>query len=143
VSQRHIFFFCTTVFGASGFSRTSLQSYPETFRLFVSLGLQLRIDACLDFFGGGLAKVLAAKDMGALRLALPPSPAAVSADATTTTDDPLADLELLFSYAEAGGFAEWLVFDASVVRGLAYYTGAVFEGFDRSGEFRAIFGGGR
>jgi histidyl-tRNA synthetase len=81
--------------------------------------------------------------MGALRLALPPSPAAVSADATTTTDDPLADLELLFSYAEAGGFAEWLVFDASVVRGLAYYTGAVFEGFDRSGEFRAIFGGGR
>ena len=33
--------------------------------------------------------------------------------------------------------------DLSVVRGLAYYTGAVFEGFDRSGELRAIFGGGR
>jgi len=30
-----------------------------------------------------------------------------------------------------------------VVRGLAYYTGVVFEGFDRSGELRAIFGGGR
>jgi len=29
------------------------------------------------------------------------------------------------------------------VRGLAYYTGIVFEGFDRSGELRAIFGGGR
>ena len=29
------------------------------------------------------------------------------------------------------------------VRGLAYYTGVVFEGFDRSGELRAIFGGGR
>ena len=30
-----------------------------------------------------------------------------------------------------------------MVRGLAYYTGTVFEGFDRSGELRAIFGGGR
>ena len=29
------------------------------------------------------------------------------------------------------------------MRGLAYYTGVVFEGFDRSGELRAIFGGGR
>jgi histidyl-tRNA synthetase len=29
------------------------------------------------------------------------------------------------------------------VRGLAYYTGVVFEGFDRAGELRAIFGGGR
>ena len=33
--------------------------------------------------------------------------------------------------------------DLTVVRGLAYYTGIVFEGFDRSGELRAIFGGGR
>ena len=36
-----------------------------------------------------------------------------------------------------------LVYDASVVRGLGYYTGIVFEGFDRAGEFRSIFGGGR
>jgi len=34
-------------------------------------------------------------------------------------------------------------FDISVVRGLAYYTGIVFEAFDAKGEFRAIFGGGR
>jgi Histidyl-tRNA synthetase len=31
----------------------------------------------------------------------------------------------------------------SVVRGLAYYTGIVFEGFDRTGTLRAICGGGR
>jgi histidyl-tRNA synthetase len=37
----------------------------------------------------------------------------------------------------------WLQFDLSIVRGLAYYTGLVFELFDRSGEFRAICGGGR
>ena len=39
--------------------------------------------------------------------------------------------------------ADWLRFDLSIVRGLAYYTGVVFELFDRSGEFRAICGGGR
>mmetsp|Transcript_2630 Transcript_2630/g.3871 ORF Transcript_2630/g.3871 Transcript_2630/m.3871 type:complete len:317 (-) Transcript_2630:277-1227(-) len=55
----------------------------------------------------------------------------------------LSDLRKLFSLAEAYGYADWLVFDASVVRGLSYYTGIVFEGFDRKGEFRAICGGGR
>jgi histidyl-tRNA synthetase len=33
--------------------------------------------------------------------------------------------------------------DYHVIRGLAYYTGAVFEAFDRKGEFRALAGGGR
>ncbi len=44
---------------------------------------------------------------------------------------------------EAHGVAEWVRFDLSIVRGLAYYTGLVFELFDRRGEFRAICGGGR
>ena len=38
---------------------------------------------------------------------------------------------------------DWVRFDLSIVRGLAYYTGIVFELFDRKGEFRAICGGGR
>lgn len=33
----------------------------------------------------------------------------------------------LFSLAEKYGYSEWLQFDASIVRGLAYYTGIVFE----------------
>jgi histidyl-tRNA synthetase len=33
--------------------------------------------------------------------------------------------------------------DYHVIRGLAYYTGVVFEAFDHKGEFRAIAGGGR
>ena len=41
------------------------------------------------------------------------------------------------------GDASWLKLDLSIVRGLAYYTGIVFELFDRTGEFRAICGGGR
>lgn len=39
--------------------------------------------------------------------------------------------------------ARYVRFDLGVVRGLAYYTGIVFELFDRKGEFRAICGGGR
>ena len=41
------------------------------------------------------------------------------------------------------GLGGFLRFDFTVVRGLAYYTGIVFEIFDRAGELRAICGGGR
>jgi len=52
-------------------------------------------------------------------------------------------LSRLMELSECYGFSEWIIFDASVVRGLAYYTGVVFEAFDRKGELRAIAGGGR
>ena len=52
-------------------------------------------------------------------------------------------LEQLFELCNAYGIEDWILFDASVVRGLAYYTGVVFEAFDRKGELRAIAGGGR
>lgn len=55
----------------------------------------------------------------------------------------LEGLRELLGLSEAAGFADWLVVDASIVRGLAYYTGIVFEAFDRQGELRAICGGGR
>jgi histidyl-tRNA synthetase len=56
-----------------------------------------------------------------------------------------AEFERYTAYVAAllGGDASWLQLDLSIVRGLAYYTGIVFELFDRSGEFRAICGGGR
>src|SRR5690349_1803048 len=44
---------------------------------------------------------------------------------------------------DALGVSEFVRFDPSIVRGLAYYTGIVFELFDAKGEFRAICGGGR
>ena len=43
-------------------------------------------------------------------------------------DEAVADLRQLFALAEAYGYADWLVFDASVVRGLAYYTGGGWAG---------------
>jgi histidyl-tRNA synthetase len=53
------------------------------------------------------------------------------------------DVRRLLDLAAAMGFAEYLRFDSGVVRGLSYYTGCVFEGFDAERRFRAIFGGGR
>jgi histidyl-tRNA synthetase len=38
---------------------------------------------------------------------------------------------------------DWITPDLTIVRGLAYYTGLVFEVFDRKGELRAVCGGGR
>lgn len=55
----------------------------------------------------------------------------------------LKEFDVVWSIARDYDFEDWLVFDASVVRGLAYYTGLVFECFDRAGELRAIAGGGR
>jgi histidyl-tRNA synthetase len=46
-------------------------------------------------------------------------------------------------YVSALGFGDWVRLDLSIVRGLAYYTGIVFELFDTAGELRAICGGGR
>lgn len=43
----------------------------------------------------------------------------------------VTDLKRLFELADAYGYADWLVFDPTVVRGLSYYTGVVFEGFDK------------
>ena len=55
----------------------------------------------------------------------------------------VAELATLFDLIDFYGIADWVTFDASVVRGLAYYTGPVFEAHDRGGKLRAICGGGR
>ena len=63
-----------------------------------------------------------------------------SLDAASTAS---TELESLFSLIDSYGISDWVQFDASIVRGLAYYTGPVFEAHDRSGNLRAICGGGR
>jgi histidyl-tRNA synthetase len=55
----------------------------------------------------------------------------------------LADWRKLLGGLEAMGLGSFVQVDLGVVRGLAYYTGFVFEAFDRKGELRAIAGGGR
>ncbi len=53
------------------------------------------------------------------------------------------EMETLFKGAAFYGIEEFLQFDISIVRGLAYYSGIVFEAFDCEKQFRALFGGGR
>ncbi|MBI3736427.1 ATP phosphoribosyltransferase regulatory subunit, partial [Candidatus Sumerlaeota bacterium] len=50
-------------------------------------------------------------------------------------------LRALLALSDALSFKDYLKFDVSIVRGLGYYTGIVFEAFDTAGKFRAIFGG--
>jgi histidyl-tRNA synthetase len=53
------------------------------------------------------------------------------------------ELVSFFGAVEALGVAEYIRFDPTVVRGLDYYTGTVYEARDRAGRYRAILGGGR
>jgi histidyl-tRNA synthetase len=78
-----------------------------------------------------IQSTLVIKDMNSLEEILGKESAAVT------------ELTSLFSALEAYGISGWIEFDASIVRGLAYYTGPVFEAHDRAGELRAICGGGR
>ena len=55
----------------------------------------------------------------------------------------LADWRKLLGNLNAMGLGRFIEVDLGVVRGLAYYTGFVFEAFDRKGELRALAGGGR
>jgi histidyl-tRNA synthetase len=52
-------------------------------------------------------------------------------------------LNKLVDTLRSRGLADFVAIDIGIVRGLAYYTGIVFEVFDRAGKFRAIAGGGR
>ena len=56
---------------------------------------------------------------------------------------PTAELDRILQNLGARGLGDFVKVDYRVIRGLAYYTGVVFEAFDRKGEFRAIAGGGR
>ncbi len=55
----------------------------------------------------------------------------------------LADWEKVLGGLAAMGLGDFVQVDLGVVRGLAYYTGFVFEAFDRKGDLRALAGGGR
>ena len=84
--------------------------------------------------GERLFELIGTRDPAALRTLVGDSP-----DVTEQLDR----FERYLAYVRALGFGDWVRFDLSIVRGLAYYTGIVFELFDARGQFRAICGGGR
>ncbi|MBN1360510.1 MAG: histidine--tRNA ligase [Sedimentisphaerales bacterium] len=55
----------------------------------------------------------------------------------------IMNLKIVFHTLDLMGVSDYCVFDPGIVRGLAYYTGVVFEVHDVVGELRAICGGGR
>ncbi len=76
-------------------------------------------------------------------LALGTSLEAVRAFMADTTVGQAGALGELLENLQARGLAEHVQIDLGIVRGLAYYTGVVFEIFDARGKFRAVAGGGR
>lgn len=74
------------------------------------------------------------------------SPFGISAEEMLTfmrSKEPVAGLAQVVSDLTSRGLGAFVEIDYAVVRGLAYYTGTVFEVFDRSKNERALAGGGR
>ena len=64
-------------------------------------------------------------------------------NAFVQASEPTEELKRILANLAARGLDKFVKVDYAVIRGLAYYTGVVFEAFDKKGEFRAISGGGR
>jgi histidyl-tRNA synthetase len=99
-----------------------------------SLETKLRAAGLHDVFIARIFEVLKHTDLATLRERYGEVP---------ELREDFARLARYFEYLDALGVAEWVEFDLSIVRGLAYYTGIVFELFDAKRELRAICGGGR
>lgn len=64
-------------------------------------------------------------------------------DLSDSFKDRLEDWQSLLKCLNAAGVSDAIQIDLGIVRGLAYYTGFVFEAFEASGQGRALAGGGR
>jgi histidyl-tRNA synthetase len=91
----------------------------------------LKVDPDVTDFLGAACEV---KDIVRLKRVLSQKPRAATA---------LASLEQVVEALHSMGLGEFVDLDLGVVRGLAYYTGTVFELFDTGRTLRAICGGGR
>ena len=78
-----------------------------------------------------ILSIMGVKDLGALASELGEGSPAVQ------------ELTSLLALCDSYGIRGWIELDTSIVRGLSYYTGTVFEAHDRAGELRAVCGGGR
>jgi histidyl-tRNA synthetase len=74
---------------------------------------------------------------------LPDLEAVVAELDNTQLTERLGDWRKVLGGLDAMGLSDCVSVDLGVVRGLAYYTGFVFEAFDRKGDLRALAGGGR
>jgi histidyl-tRNA synthetase len=90
---------------------------------------------------------MAAPEWEAYAVELGLKPAQLDGLKTILADDQLwrkaPGMQQFFAFIDALGQSAYIRYSPQIVRGLDYYTGTVFEAWDRAGEFRAILGGGR
>lgn len=67
----------------------------------------------------------------------------LSSELAEKIDARISDWRILISLLSSMGVGEYVSIDLGIVRGLAYYTGFVFEAFQTVGSGRALAGGGR
>jgi histidyl-tRNA synthetase len=103
--------------GAEGLGETNIEAI-ETFFHFKDVG--------------GLAAWVKSAGLAGLEKAAAPGGAGA-----------LEELQTLFRYFHDLGMDDYVKLDTSIVRGLAYYTGIVFEVYDEGLNMRAVAGGGR
>ena len=109
-----------------------------------------------DFFANGGGQENGANDFSQIIDKLEREDPAVSGDklaklgfSLEQVDDfigssqPTDELAAILANIEARGLGDFIKIDYRIIRGLAYYTGPVYEAFDKRGKFRAIAGGGR
>ncbi|HKK17317.1 MAG TPA: histidine--tRNA ligase [Opitutales bacterium] len=94
-----------------------------------------------EAFLGKIERVVEIRDFAALRSFV--EDLGLEGESKTTAERRLADWTVLIDSIEAAGLGAFIQIDLGIVRGLAYYTGFVFEAFEASGEGRALAGGGR
>jgi histidyl-tRNA synthetase len=88
-----------------------------------------------------IEEVIAIHDFDALRAYIENLP--LEGDLAAQATARIEDWAQLLRKLEASGVGDFIQIDLGIVRGLAYYTGFVFEAFEASGEGRALAGGGR
>ena len=88
-----------------------------------------------------IEEVIAIRDFDALSAYI--SNLSLEGDGAEQAKQRLDDWKALLSGLKSSGAGDFIHIDLGIVRGLAYYTGFVFEAFEASGEGRALAGGGR
>ncbi|MDA9317382.1 histidine--tRNA ligase [Puniceicoccaceae bacterium] len=90
---------------------------------------------------GRIEEVIAIREFDALKTFIGNLP--LEGDLLTQAEARMGEWAQLLRNLNASAAGEFIQIDLGIVRGLAYYTGFVFEAFEASGEGRALAGGGR
>lgn len=91
-----------------------------------------------DALVGKIKNFISLRDLDSMRAAFD-----ADGELAERVDARIADWRKLVSILESLGVGAFISPDLSIVRGLAYYTGFVFEAFQTAGTGRALAGGGR